>query len=97
MSSHRRGQNSRYKDEAVMESGEFDHYQDTGCEESPTCLACPLPQCKYDVPLTIKQVAKKQAKDILLTEYVAAHSRWGAAAYFGVGVRTVDRAIKRMR
>ncbi len=25
--------------------------KDKGCEVSPSCLACPLPECKYDVPL----------------------------------------------
>ena len=29
---------------------EFYHYEDTGCEVSPSCLNCPLPQCKYDDP-----------------------------------------------
>ena len=31
-------------------SAMLDVYQDTGCEESPSCLACPFPQCKYDDP-----------------------------------------------
>ena len=25
-------------------------YRDEGCEVSPSCLKCPLPQCKYDEP-----------------------------------------------
>ena len=25
-------------------------FRDTGCEYSPTCLACPLPACRYDAP-----------------------------------------------
>ena len=25
-------------------------YPDTGCEHSPSCLSCPLPLCKYDLP-----------------------------------------------
>ena len=24
-------------------------YRDTGCEVSPSCLRCPLPQCKHDI------------------------------------------------
>ncbi len=26
------------------------HFQDTGCELAPTCLACPFPQCRFDYP-----------------------------------------------
>ena len=29
---------------------QFNSYQDNGCDESPTCLACPLPTCKHDDP-----------------------------------------------
>lgn len=25
------------------------HYRDTGCQASPSCLACPLPRCLEDV------------------------------------------------
>jgi Helix-turn-helix domain of resolvase len=25
-------------------------YRDDGCEVFPSCLACPLPRCRYDVP-----------------------------------------------
>ena len=27
---------------------------DDGCENSPSCLQCPLPVCKYDVPVGSK-------------------------------------------
>ncbi len=25
-------------------------YRDDGCDVFPSCLACPLPRCRYDVP-----------------------------------------------
>lgn len=25
-------------------------YRDDGCEVFPSCLSCPLPRCRYDVP-----------------------------------------------
>ncbi|MGI8549576.1 MAG: hypothetical protein ACR2PL_02095 [Dehalococcoidia bacterium] len=25
-------------------------YRDTGCEIAPSCLSCPLPRCKHDIP-----------------------------------------------
>lgn len=36
-------------------------YRDTGCSVSPSCLNCPLEQCRYDVPnglITLKRYAR---------------------------------------
>lgn len=30
----------------------YKHWQDDGCEISPSCLSCPLEVCKYDQPAT---------------------------------------------
>lgn len=29
---------------------DYADYRDTGCDVSPSCLRCPLPRCKFDVP-----------------------------------------------
>lgn len=34
---------------------EYAHYEDTGCDLSPSCLECPLEKCKYDDPLWATQ------------------------------------------
>ena len=33
------------------DSSDYTHYTDKGCEISPSCLSCPLPVCKDDIPL----------------------------------------------
>jgi hypothetical protein len=35
----------RVREDAYPENIEW---HDTGCEIAPSCLACPLPECKYD-------------------------------------------------
>lgn len=39
------------------------YLKDTGCQFSPTCLACPLPVCKYDEDFLsrVKYPKKRQA------------------------------------
>lgn len=32
-------------------------YRDDGCDVSPTCLQCPLPQCKYEAPALLTRSA----------------------------------------
>src|SRR3990167_8761105 len=75
-------------------------FEDTGCDAGPSCLACPLPQCRYDDPhwrMHLRQV-ERQRRD---REIVAALQQDGAtveqvAAQAGVVVRTVFRAQARM-
>lgn len=78
--------------------GEFDHYADTGCAASPSCLQCPLPQCKHDDPIWF-QLYLRLARD---RERCSAMTREGltveeAAERFGVQVRTVYRMMRRVR
>ena len=49
-------------------SPRFSDYPDDGCEVAPSCLRCPLPQCKYDDPglLTRMRVRARQAPALLL-------------------------------
>ena len=46
-----------------MVEPDFEHYPDTGCEESPACLSCPLPFCKYD-DLVAYLKFKRQQRDL---------------------------------
>ncbi len=34
----------------------FDTYPDRGCSLAPSCLECPLPVCRYEVPGGIRQI-----------------------------------------
>jgi len=80
-------------------------FDDTGCGASPSCLKCPLPQCRYDDPhwrAKLRQAERQQQdqelvaalRDLPVSESRAAEK---VAARFGVTVRTVFRAQERMR
>ena len=73
-------------------------YQDTGCEVSPSCLSCPLPQCKYDDPVWYQQY-RRQGRDHLI---LSAFTDDGAtvlqlAERFQLSPRTIHRALHRSR
>ena len=71
-------------------------YHDDGCDVSASCLRCPLPRCKYDVPNS----ARQERRDRRDAEIMAARRREGLTALelaerFGVSERTVWRALGR--
>ena len=71
-------------------------YRDDGCDVSSSCLRCPLPQCKYDVPNSSRR-ARRDRRD---AEIAAARRRErlvasALARRFGVSERTVWRALER--
>lgn len=72
-------------------------YRDDGCEVSPSCLRCPLPQCKYDDPGWFQ----RQKRDERDREVMAILRRGGlsvaqVAARFDLSQRTVFRILRRM-
>ncbi len=77
---------------------EFYHYEDTGCEVSPACLNCPLPQCKYD-DLDWFHRHRRIARDWKVWATIESEglSIEAAADRFSVTVRTVFRKIQRYR
>ena len=71
-------------------------YRDEGCEVSPSCLKCPLPQCKYDEPGWLQR-QKRNERD---SEVVAALlqgelSVKEAASRFALSQRTIFRILRR--
>jgi hypothetical protein len=73
-------------------------YRDTGCEVFPSCLNCPLPQCKYDDPVWYQRY-RRHGRDQLI---LAALSDDGAtvtqvAEFFKLSPRTIQRALRRWR
>lgn len=73
-------------------------YPDDGCELSPSCLRCPLPQCKYDDPGYSRR-GQRRERDTLV---MAALSNDGlsvpqAATRFSLSPRTVFRIIQQHR
>ncbi len=81
-------------------------YEDKGCEYSPSCLNCHLPECVHDgeTPRGTTK-SKKHAKDdklmaafeeVLATMNDADATRFVADKY-GVTVRTIQRSLRRTR
>ena len=75
---------------------EFYAYRDAGCDLSPSCLECPLPQCKYDNPLLGRRKRRsgrdRQVVDAFRQEGLTAPQ---VAARFDMSQRTVFRILKR--
>ena len=49
-------------------SDEFVHYPDVGCEESPSCLACPLPACRYEDPFWYQSLVRHRRDAVVMRE-----------------------------
>lgn len=69
---------------------------DTGCEYSPSCLSCPLPACKYEMPLP-RQEFMERAREIARVRAAQGLTARQLAARFGVSVRSVHRALQYVR
>jgi len=69
-------------------------YQDDGCDLFPSCLNCPLPQCRYDEPGR-KQMGKELRNEKMLRLHSEGKGATELAQRFGVSKRTVYRIIGR--
>jgi len=72
-------------------------YADTGCVAAPSCLTCPLPQCRHDDPIGY-MTWKRQRKDKLVVATMAQEGLTfeETAERFSVTVRTVFRIRRRV-
>jgi hypothetical protein len=66
-------------------------YADAGCDVSPSCLRCPLPQCKYDDRAWKRRDRDREVRLILKDPNANIHT---VAARFGLTTRTVSRISK---
>ena len=81
------------------------NFDDTGCEAEPSCLACPLPQCRYDDPRWYNRLVRQRRDTALVAEaerlmvegITVNQAAETAAEQAGVTVRTVFRAAERLR
>ena len=68
-------------------------YADTGCRESPRCLDCPLPVCRFDDPAGRMRALREER-----ARRAAEMRRHGAsidtiATAFGLSRRSVQRVL----
>ena len=69
-----------------------ENHQDTGCEESPSCLNCPFPRCKYDDPAWFRRYQLlERDRDVWETMEEEGLPVTEAAERFSVSVRTIFR------
>ena len=73
---------------------EYPVLPDDGCEIAPSCLRCPLPQCKYDDPGGVAR-ARKQARDQqVLDAYYSGGMSWDELVRkYHLSERTLRRII----
>ena len=71
-------------------------YKDDGCEVSPSCLRCPLPQCKHDEPgWYLRERRAERDRTMSRLRSREGMSVTQLARRFGVSKRTVFRALHR--
>ena len=71
-------------------------YRDEGCEVSPSCLRCPLPQCKYDDPGWFhRQRRSDRDREVAVALREDGLSVPAVAARFALSQRTIFRIIRR--
>ncbi len=70
-------------------------WPDDGCEVSPHCLTCPLPQCKYDDPAAYRRLRTQQRDTSIATARRTLPVR-AVAMQFGLSTRTISRALARV-
>ena len=73
-------------------------YRDDGCEVSPSCLRCPLPQCKHDEPgWYLRERRAQRDRTICRLRRREGLTVNQLANRFGVSKRTVFRVLHRAR
>lgn len=69
-------------------------YTDEGCSVAPRCLACPLPQCRYDVAGGARTIRNAARDPQILAAHAAGASIDSLVAQFAVKRRTVFRVLR---
>ena len=69
-------------------------YRDEGCDLFPSCLECPLPRCRYDVPGGVRTLVNRERDhQMRALRFDAGLSVDDIADRFQVSRRTVFRAL----
>ena len=73
-------------------------YQDVGCDASPSCLRCTLPQCRYDDPVAYQRVMRESRdQEVVQVKRSQGKTVPQLAQRFGLSQRTVHRILQRAR
>lgn len=74
---------------------DFPYHPDTGCDVSPSCLSCPLPECKFISGLRADSEEKRHLYANVYNGRLTGVTLNSLAARFKVAPRTVSRIIAR--
>lgn len=72
----------------------FGNFRDDGCSVAPSCLACPLPQCRYDVPGGARIMLNEVRDTRIAQAHAAGASVDDLAATLQISRRTVFRVLE---
>jgi len=72
-------------------------YQDNGCDLYPSCLACPLPRCRYEEPGGAAAMLRTGRDAVICRLGQQGATVDALAAMFGLSRRSVFRALARGR
>ncbi len=72
-------------------------YSDRGCELSPSCLRCPLAQCRYDRPGGARRVVQGSRDEAVQRFRDDGTGIDALASQFGLSRRSVFRILARGR
>jgi hypothetical protein len=72
-------------------------YQDSGCDLYPSCLACPLPRCRYEEPGGAAAMLRTGRDAVICSLGQQGATVDTLAAMFGLSRRSVFRALARGR
>lgn len=76
---------------------EFADYRDEGCHLHPSCLACPLPQCIYDVVGGSARLRYLEVQSKVYELYNRGVSAPDIARHLYISRRTVYRHLAALR
>jgi hypothetical protein len=76
---------------------EHAQYQDSGCEVSPTCLSCPLPVCRYELPGGLASVQRRPRNSEVVALHGSGVSVERLSEQFGLSRRSIFRILAAAR
>ena len=76
---------------------EYTRYRDDGCDISESCLACPLPRCRYEEPGGLRALLNETRDQQIVQLRLTGVPVEELAGRFGISRRTVFRVIGSMK
>ena len=73
------------------------NFKDSGCRFSSSCLSCPIEICIYDDPSFIRNLEKNNRYRNIIEDRSKGLSNQQIAEKYNISVRTVHRALKKIK